>query len=106
MSKIIYGPKEKYDYGKEEWRDIYKKTEDLRKILLQQNTDAMTNDTLLGRLLSHPYADGAAYYVVTKVNKKTVRIHVVFGLGDDWVLPAWGHETSIPIHRLDAFLYH
>jgi hypothetical protein len=59
------------------------------------DTIAKKQGKLVGRYISHPYADGYAYYRITKENKKTVHIEVVTGLGDDWVLPAWGDETTI-----------
>ena len=49
---------------------------------------------LVGRYIPHPCADGAAYYEIIRENKHSVRIRVVL-IGDKWVLPAWGHETTI-----------
>jgi hypothetical protein len=59
---------------------------------------------VVGRYITHPYADGHATYEITKVTARTARIRVVTGLGDDWVLPAWGAETSIPLKDAMRFL--
>lgn len=59
---------------------------------------------MLGRYIQHQYADGYAYYKITKVNKATVRIEVQ-NVGDGWTLPAWGEKTSIPIDSARHFLY-
>lgn len=50
---------------------------------------------LVGRYIEHPFADGKAFYQVVKENKHTVVIRVCTGLGDDWVLPAWGEQTTV-----------
>lgn len=50
---------------------------------------------LVGRYIDEPFADGKAIYQIIKENKKTVRIRVCTGLGDDWVIPYWGEETTI-----------
>lgn len=50
---------------------------------------------LVGRYISEPYADGRAIYEIIRESKKTVRIRVVTGIGDDWQIPYWGAETSI-----------
>jgi hypothetical protein len=50
---------------------------------------------LVGRYIEHPFADGAAVYQVVREYKKTVVIQVCSGLGDDWVLPAWGARATV-----------
>lgn len=65
------------------------------KAMEAQDKEAKKNGTLVGRFVEHGYADGAAYYVIVRENKKSVRIHVVAGIGDDWVLPAWGIEFTL-----------
>jgi len=56
---------------------------------------ARSNGTLVGRYLTFPYADGQAVYKIVKVNKRTVRIEVLTGIGDDWVIPEYGTATTI-----------
>lgn len=56
---------------------------------------AKARGELKGRYIAEPYADGKAVYQIIREDKKTVRIRVCTGLGDDWVLPYWGEETSI-----------
>ena len=41
------------------------------------------------------YADGYAIYQIVRENKNTVRIKVCKDIGDDWVIPYWGEETTI-----------
>lgn len=57
--------------------------------------DAAAKGELVGRYISEPFADGNAVYQIIKENKKTVRIRVCTGIGDDWTIPYWGRETSI-----------
>jgi len=47
-----------------------------RQEKLQEEIDelAKANDTILGRQIKFPMADSYAYYVITKVNKRTVEI--------------------------------
>ena len=57
-----------------------------------------------GRYIQHPYADGYAVYLIVRETAKTVDIEVVGNIGDDWVLPAWGHEDTISLKTADLFL--
>ena len=75
----------------------FKAMEDRFKALREQDATAKAAGELLGRYIQESYADGYAFYEIIKVNKKSVRIQVVTGIGDDWVLPYWGVATSIPI---------
>ena len=65
---------------------------------------AKTSNQLLYRYISHPYADGKAFYQIIKENKATVKLRVCTGLGDDWVLPAWGKECSISKSQAELFI--
>lgn len=65
---------------------------------------AKTSNQLLYRYISHPYADGKAFYQIVKENKKSVRLRVCTGLGDDWVIPAWGRECSISKPQAELFI--
>lgn len=66
-----------------------------RQVLEEQDRKAKEQGTLVGRLIREAYADSYACYVVIKENKKTVRIKVTKGVGDDWIIPYWGEETTI-----------
>lgn len=57
--------------------------------------EAKKRGTLVGRIITHPFADGKAVYQITADNGKTVHIKVCTGIGDDWTLPAWGEECEI-----------
>jgi len=65
---------------------------------------AKNSSKLLYRYISHPYADGKVFYQIIKENKKSVRLKVCTGLGDDWVLPAWGKECSISKSQAELFI--
>jgi len=65
------------------------------EIVQQQDASAKKNKSLVGRYIQQSCGDGHAYYVIIRENKRTVRIHVVTGIGDDWILPAWGTEISV-----------
>jgi len=56
---------------------------------------AKTCGSMVGRYIKEPFADGYAIYRIAKENKKSVRIEVVKGLGDDWVIPYWGKQAII-----------
>lgn len=72
--------------------DEYDKNwEDLRR----QDRIAKQAGILLGRYIQEPYADSHAVYVITHEYKHKVKIKVVTGIGDDWVIPYWGEETTI-----------
>jgi hypothetical protein len=72
--------------------------------IVQTDKEAIANNTLVGRYLTHGFADGMAVYQVTKINKKSVRIEVVTGIGDDWILPAWGVKTTLDFDTLGRFI--
>jgi len=78
------------------FEEEYKRFDQKEKQINEQDIRAREQGNLVGRIIRHPYADGYAVYEIIKENKKTVRVSVVTGIGDDWVLPAWGYETSIP----------
>lgn len=78
-------------------RDLIKIWEENMMNMMKKDEVAKEKGELLGRYLSVHYADGYAYYEIIRVNKKTVRIHSVTEIGDDYISPLWGTETSIPI---------
>lgn len=57
--------------------------------------EAKNKGTILHRFIYEPIADGYAVYQIVKENKKTVRIRVCNGIGDDWQVPYWGEEATI-----------
>ena len=57
---------------------------------------AKENDTLLGRVVKFPYADSYAMYVVTKVNKSTVRVTWVDWC-DGWMDDRLGAEGTLDL---------
>lgn len=75
--------------------DLLKRWETNREKMQQKDKEAKEKGVLKGRYIREPYADGYAFYEIIRENKNTVRIRVVKGIGDDWVIPYWGEETSI-----------
>lgn len=67
------------------------------KQLNDRDEAAKAKGDLKGRYIREGYADGYAIYEIIRVNKKSVRIRVVTGIGDDWRIPYWGDETTIPL---------
>lgn len=59
--------------------------------------EARLNDQLLYRFLYEQYADGYAVYQIIRVNKTSCRVRVCVEIGDDWEIPYWGQETTIPL---------
>jgi len=57
---------------------------------------AQEENTLLGRIIKFPKADSYAMYVITKVNKKTVRVDW-FDYCDGWVDDRCGYAAMIDI---------
>lgn len=72
--------------------------------LADEDAAACAVGTLLGRIIRQPMGDGQAVYQIIKLNKRTARIRACDGLGDDWVLPVWGVETSIPLVQAARFV--
>ena len=96
---MLYHP-EPIDYGAGFEASLNRNWDRLNKI----DAKAKAEGTLLYRYIDHPYADGRAYYQIVKVNKRSVSIKVLGGLGDDWVLPAWGRECKIPKNLAEQFV--
>lgn len=71
-----------------------------------QDQAAKAAGTLVGRYIKHAYADGYAVYEITKVTKRTAHLQVVTGIGDDWVLPAWGESARVSLKIATEFVNH
>lgn len=71
-----------------EWAKNFKKLE-------AQDLIARAKGQLVGRYIQEPYADGYAYYVITKETKTKVHLKVVSDIGDDWVIPYWGNGAMM-----------
>lgn len=61
----------------------------------QKDLIAREQGLLKGRYVRIPQADGYAFYEIVRENKKTVRIRVITGIGDDWSVSYWGNEATI-----------
>jgi hypothetical protein len=72
----------------------------------ERDQAAKAEGKLVGRYIRHVYADSYAVYEIIRETAKSVRIRVVKGLGDDWVLPAWGDECTISRTKAEQFVRH
>lgn len=86
------------------WEEIDRRYKANWKKIREADKEAKKEGRLVGRYIQHAYADGYAIYQIIREYKKTVRIRVCTGIGDDWVLPAWGAESSIPKETAMRFL--
>ena len=85
-------PEQDYSKG---WEVADKQQKGYQAILDKQDADAKASGTLVGRMIREQIADGFAVYVILKENKTTVRVGVVSGIDDDWVIPNIGREGSL-----------
>lgn len=92
-------PKPKYAFTPPEYdgtsESIIKGFRDNHAAMQLQDQKAKEAGTLVGRYIEEGIADGAAYYVIIRENKKSVRVRRVTGVGDDWTVPYWGDEATI-----------
>jgi len=65
------------------------------KKLETRDLTAKAKGQLVNRYIQEPYADGYAFYEITKETKTKVHIKVISGLGDNWVIPYWGNDAVI-----------
>lgn len=87
--------------------DYYLKTDEENLSLLKKiDKEAKDKGDILYRYFTEPFADGEAIYQVIKVNKKTVRIRVCLGIGDEWVIPYLGEECSISKEYVESKINH
>lgn len=87
-----------------EWEAIRQGYEERWAALNAQDQAAKAAGTLVGRFITHPIADGKAVYEIVKVTKRTAHIQVVTGIGDDWVVPAWGMFARINLKTAQEFV--
>jgi hypothetical protein len=65
---------------------------------------AKAKGLIVGRYITHPYADSHATYRVVSVTKTKAKIAHFDDGGDAWVLPAWGKAAIIPLSKVEANL--
>ena len=77
------------------WLEVHKANE---KHIQEIENKAILNGGLLHRFLYESVADGKAIYQIIRENKTTVRVRLcsIDGLFDDYVVPQWGVEATIP----------
>lgn len=104
MERFTYTPKP-IEYGKRMgWEAIGKAIDENWAHLEECDRKAQEAGQLVGRYITHAYADGQAVYQIIKESKLSVRILVCGNLGDDWILPAWGEECKITKEQALQFL--
>lgn len=100
---MLYIPKERVlePFNLDEYLRIDQENLDL---LEKIDKEAREKGEILHRYITEPYADGKAIYQIIKVNKKTVRIKVCLGIGDEWVLPMFGEECLVDRNYIEESL--
>lgn len=89
-----------------DWESLHKQYEANWQALDARDKAAKAAGTLVGRYIKHAFADSFAVYEITKVTKRTAHIKVVTGIGDDWVLPAWGESSRISLKIAQELVDH
>jgi hypothetical protein len=97
-------PEELLEESRRRWEEIDREYQRNWKAIAEADEKARKEGKLTGRYIKHGYADGYAVYQIMRENKKTVRIKVCRGIGDDWVLPAWGEECTISKQTALSFI--
>ena len=100
-----------YEYGKynpktgefEEQDEYHQYIQDEFK-KAKERSNALGDEFKPGKLFNTPVADGRAYYVVTKVNKKSVRIEWRGFCPDRWQDPVLGLGGSFPRDRIEKLV--
>jgi len=86
------------------WSPSFKCMDENFKTLMRLDKAAKKANSFVGRVIRHPMGDGQAFYQVIKESKKACTIRVCVGIGDDWVLPAWGEQCTIPKETVYIFI--
>jgi hypothetical protein len=100
---VIYKPKA--CGAEQDWRKRAEQWDANLAALKECDRLARVAERLVGRMIQHPYADSYAYYQVIKETKRTATIRVCRGLGDDWVLPAWGEQITLRRENVERCLW-
>jgi hypothetical protein len=58
----------------------------------------------VGKLFSTPVGDGCAFYIVTKVNKKTCKVEWRSFQGDRYIDRHFGYGATVPISQVETFI--
>lgn len=75
--------------------------EGVQRILDDTTAAARVAKTLVGRVVSEPYADGAAMYLITDVTDDKVRLRTL-PIGDAWTIPYWGEDAWVARPFIEA----
>lgn len=87
-------------FGTNEFYDMI----DAEMARVQALSDALPSGVVKGKLFRVPCGDGYAWYIVTKVNKKTVKIEWRGFSGDRWVDQRFGLGGNVPIEMVERFI--
>lgn len=78
------------------WKAMLDKTRRMDDLMKELEQESKEQDTLLGGIVRFPMADSYAVYVVTKVNKNTVKLEWL-DYCDGWVDDRCGKECNANI---------
>ena len=73
----------------------FKKQDEKWDAIEKQDQKQRDKKLLHGRYISEGMGDGYAIYTIIGVTPTTVTIKAVTGIGDDWIIPYWGHKAII-----------
>ena len=81
------------------WEECIKANE---KHLEEIEEKAIANGGLLYRFLYESVADGRAIYQIIRVNKNTARVKIcqIDGCYNEYIVPQWGHEATVPLEYI------
>lgn len=86
--------------GKNEFYDMMDRELERAQAL----SDALPAGIVKNKLFRVPCGDGYAWYIVTKVNKKTVKIEWRGFSGDRWVDQRFGLGGNVPTEMVEQFI--
>lgn len=87
MAKIVYTVRGEWDKkSNESYDEFFKRTDKMFEAMIEESNKVDLSKTLVGVILSFPFADGWAHYRVTK-DKPIVLEHIP--ISDAYTLPDW-----------------
>lgn len=94
---MLYNPET--GNGHETIKEFLNRIKRNNDLLNKIDDEARKGGEILHRIISFPYADSQAVYQIIKVLKRTVRLKICEGIGDDWIFPLIGKEGTITLEQ-------
>lgn len=74
---------------------MLKAQDEKMELVTARDRTARLKNQILHRYIRIPVADGFALYEIVRVNRMSVRIRVITGIGDDWRVSYFGDEATV-----------